>query len=137
MTDNFHSIHFIGIKGVGMSALALVAKGMGYAVTGSDTGEEFITDASLNEAGIVPLVGFAAEHITDAIDLVVVGAAYGDDNPEVAAAKAKSLPLWTYSKLLGHLSGQKKTLAVAGTHGKTTTTSLLTFLLFAGHLSSA
>lgn len=137
MKPEFHAIHFVGIKGVGVSALALVAKGMGYQVTGSDTAEEFITDAPLKAADITPQVGFAAEHVAPGTDLVVVGAAYGKDNPEVIAAKAANIPVWTYSELLGYLSGQKKTVAVAGTHGKTTTTSLLAYLLHsAGHSPS-
>ncbi len=113
-----------------MSALALVAQGMGYRVTGSDTAEEFITDGPLREAGIVVDIDFRPEHLRPGVDLVVVGAAYGKDNLEVAAAHIANLPVWTYSELLGYLSGQKQTLAVAGTHGKTTTTSILSFLLY-------
>lgn len=130
MTHSFHHIHFVGIKGVGVSALALVAQGLGFTVTGSDTGETFITDGPLAEAGITPLIGFSADHLADTVDLVVVGAAYGDDNPEVRAARERQLTVWTYAELLGYFSGLKKTVAVAGTHGKTTTTSLLTYLLY-------
>lgn len=128
--NNFRRVHFIGLKGVGMSALALVAKGRGMSVTGSDTDEVFITDAPLAAAGLNALVGFSADNITDDLDLVVVGAAYGDDNPEVEAAHAKNLTVWTYSEFLGFLSAGQKTIAVAGTHGKTTTTALLTYLLY-------
>jgi UDP-N-acetylmuramate--alanine ligase len=130
----FKSIYFIGIKGTAMSALALIAQTLGYEVRGSDTNETFITDASLLAAGIKPLVGFEIEHLNPTPDLVVVGAAFGENNPEVAAARAKNIPVWTSSELQGYLTRQKKTLAVAGTHGKTTTTSILAFLLFGAQL---
>src|SRR5437667_15458 len=103
MNQKFHSLYFIGIKGVGMSALAIVAKGMGYAVTGSDVAEEFITDAALRQADLEAKVGFTANHLTGDIDLVIVGAAISHDNPEYLTAKERSLPLWTYSELLGYL----------------------------------
>ncbi len=124
------SLYFIGIKGVGMSALALVAKGMGYHVRGSDVAEVFITDASLRAADIEVFHGFSADHLMPNPDTVVVGAAYGEDNPEVAAAVAAQLKLTSYSECLAALASQQKTLAVAGTHGKTTTTALLSFLLY-------
>ncbi len=123
-------IHFIGIKGVGMSALAIVAQGLGYQVSGSDVAEQFITDGPLAEAQITVYQEFAAEHITDDLEAVIVGAAYGQNNPEVAAAVTHRLPQYTYSEFLGLLSSPKKTLAVAGTHGKTTTTSILSYLLY-------
>jgi UDP-N-acetylmuramate--alanine ligase len=123
-------VHFIGIKGVGMSALAIVAQGMGYTVTGSDVPEEFITDSSLRAAAIEPLSGFDPSHIISDIDTVVVGTAFGINNSEVKAAREKSLPIVTYSEFLGQLSKEKKTIAIAGTHGKTTTTSLLAYLLY-------
>lgn len=123
-------VHFIGIKGVGMSALAIVAQGMGYRVTGSDVAEEFITDTSLKSARINVYEGFDANHIQSDLDLVVVGAAFGEDNPEMKAAQEKSLPIVTYSEFLGRLTENKRTIAIAGTHGKTTTTSILAFLLY-------
>lgn len=129
MIKDFKHIHFIGIKGVGMSALAIVAKQLGYDVSGSDVAETFITDKSLEAAGIIAKVDFKAEHIPAKTDLVVVGAAYGEANPEVKAAMHRRLTLMPYSELLGFLSGKKKTLAIAGTHGKTTTSSLTAFLL--------
>ncbi len=123
------TIYFIGIKGVGMSALAIVAKGKGYTVLGSDVAEEFITDKSLADNQISVNQGFAAEHITGVIDQVIVGASISDTNPELVAAKSLQLPCLTYSEFLGYLAGQQKTIAVAGTHGKTTTTALVSYLL--------
>lgn len=122
-------VHFIGIKGVGMSALAIVAQGLGYLVTGSDVPEEFITDSSLRKAGITVLA-FARENITPSIDLVVRGAAFGPDHPEVQQTHAMGTPITSYAAFLGELSSQKTTIAVAGTHGKTTTTALTSFLLY-------
>src|SRR5205823_2267025 len=98
--------------GVGMSALAIVAKGMGYRVTGSDVDEEFITDNSLKKAGIKSYKGFNGSHLNPAVDLVVIGAAYGQDNPEVLKAKEQDIPFWFYSELLGYLTAKKKTIAV-------------------------
>lgn len=132
MEKQFHSLYFIGIKGVGMSALAIVAQGMGYTVAGSDVAESFITAEPLAEAMITVHDGFSADHITDGIDLVIAGAAYGESNPEYQAATDRQLPIWTYSELLGYLGNSKKLIAVAGTHGKTTTTSILSYLLYAG-----
>lgn len=134
MNDTFHHLHFVGIKGVQLSALALIAKQKGYQVSGSDVAEQFITDASLREAGISAQIGFAAEHVGSDVDLLVVGAAYGADNPEVQTAHDRQLTIWTASELLAHFASQQKTLAVAGTHGKTTTTSVLTYLLYAAGL---
>jgi UDP-N-acetylmuramate--alanine ligase len=122
-------LHFIGIKGVGMSALALVAQGLGYTVTGSDVAEQFITDAPLRQAGVRVFELFAAENIAPTVTKVVAGAAYGSDNPEYAEAERRKLPIVTYSQLLGELSSLKKTIAIAGTHGKTTTSAITSYLL--------
>lgn len=113
-----------------MSALALIAKQLGFKVTGSDSGETFITDAPLIAAGIIPLIGFKPEHLSSSVDLVVIGAAYGRDNVEVVSARAKGILMWCYSQFLAYLAQGKKTIAVAGTHGKTTTTAILTYLLY-------
>lgn len=124
-------VHFIGIKGVGMSALAIVAHGLGYKVTGSDVPEAYgPTGELLKEAGITTFDGFDAAHITGNIDTVVVGTAFSQTNPEIAAAQERRIPLVTYAKFLGELSKQKKTVAIAGTHGKTTTTSLTAYLIY-------
>ncbi len=129
--NQFRTLYFIGIKGIGMSALAILAKGLGYDVSGSDAADTYgPTGALLAKSGIHAWDNFAAEHITPEIDLVVVGAAFGDDNPEVTAAKEQDIELWSYSQLQGYIARDKKTLAVAGTHGKTTTTSLLTYLFY-------
>lgn len=132
--NNKQKLYFIGIKGVGTSALAIVAKGLGYNVSGSDVAEEFITDSSLKDAGIMVNQGFDADNVTPDISTVVVSAAYGESNPEFTAAQELHIPIISYGEMLGQISSERKTIAVCGTHGKTTTTSLLAFLLFRGEL---
>ncbi len=128
MNQSKPQIHFIGIKGVGMSALALVANGLGHNVSGSDVNEQFITDQSLQDAGIFVASGFNADHIPTDTGLVVVGGSFDQNNPEVIAAKQRNLQILTYSEFLGQLSDDQKTIAIAGTHGKTTTTALLAYI---------
>lgn len=122
--------HFVGIKGVGMSALAIIARQLGYKVTGSDVAETFITDSALTDAGITPLEGFDADHVSPEIDLVVVGASFDERNPEVAAAQSLGLSITSDAKLRGEILPHKQTIAVCGTHGKTTTASLTARALF-------
>lgn len=127
----YKHIHFVGVKGVGMAALAIAAKEAGVSVSGSDVGDDFITKPSLQKAGIIPFVGFEKEHIQGANLLITTGAHGGYDNPEVVAAKEQGIPVMSHGEALGaFLSGElfgKKFvgIAVAGTHGKTTTTGLI------------
>ncbi|HEX8931669.1 MAG TPA: UDP-N-acetylmuramate--L-alanine ligase [Patescibacteria group bacterium] len=133
-------IHFIGVKGVGMAPLALIAKQAGFIVTGSDLDKEFITDAALTKAGIQPQIGFSEEHITSPDLVITTGAHQGFDNPEVVAAKAKQIPVITQGEAVGvfmrgELFGKKfKGISVAGTHGKTTTTAMLATVFSANQL---
>lgn len=120
-------IHLIGIKGVGMSALALMLKGRGLAVTGSDVAKEFITDKNLKSAGI-PVFPFRAENISPDVDLVVTTPAWGKDNPEVAAVRKLKLTQISGATLLGLLMDQSRGIVVTGTHGKTSTTATLAFV---------
>ncbi len=129
------TIHFVGIKGVGMTPLAIIAKEAGIAVTGSDVVDEFITDEPLQNAGIVPLVGFSADHIKN-VDLVITTGAHGGfDNKEVKAAKEKGIKVITQGEAAGlFMSGEpfgKKFIgiSVAGSHGKTTTTAMVATIL--------
>lgn len=135
------SIHFVGIKGVGMAPLALIAKEAGIQVTGSDIADGFITDSILAKAGIKPLVGFTKEHVK-AVDLVITTGAHGGfDNEEVQEAKRKGIPVLTQGEAVGEfmkgeILGREglKGISVAGTHGKTTTTALIASVLVAGGL---
>ncbi len=125
------SVYFIGIKGVAMSGLAVMAKELGYEVSGSDVGEEFITDHVLKEHSIKFFNSFEPEHVsrTNKPDLVVVGASFGQNNAEYKAAKTLRLPIITSSEMLGRLMANFEGVGVAGTHGKTTTSSMLAYIL--------
>lgn len=125
MAKNFY---FLGIKGVGMAALAVYLKQSDFEISGSDNGSNFITDKILKEAGIDYYDGFDAKHITDKIDTMIVSAAYDESNVEIAEAEKKKIKILYYSQMLGEITAEKKLIAVAGVHGKTTTSSLIAFL---------
>lgn len=117
-------IHFVGIKGTGMSALAQITSQIENAfVTGSDVDQKFFTDTILEKAGITVL-DFNPENVVNA-DLVIVSAAYDDSHPEINKAKELNIPLLTYPQFLGKLMSKKRGICVAGTHGKTTTTAMV------------
>jgi len=124
-------IHFVGIGGIGMSGIAEVLANLGYAVTGSDVAES-ANVKRLREQGIAVAIGHAAANIEGA-DVVVVSSAIKRDNPELAAARAARVPVVRRAEMLAELMRLKRCVAVAGTHGKTTTTSLVAALLDAGH----
>lgn len=124
--------HFIGIGGAGMSALARVLAERGIAVTGSDLKESRYS-RSLADLGVPVAIGHAAEYLGDP-DVVVVSSAIPESNPELVEARRRGLPVWSRARMLAHLGKGLRTLAVAGTHGKTTTSSMLATLLVAlGH----
>jgi UDP-N-acetylmuramate--alanine ligase len=120
-------LHFIGIGGAGMSGLALVARGLGATVTGSDQAESSYCER-LREADIEPAIGHDAANLPESAE-VVVSTAIPDDNPELAAARAAGATILHRSDLLGELSRMKRTIAVSGTHGKTTTASMAALAL--------
>lgn len=124
----YRSVHFVGIKGTGMSAVAQILKANGVVVTGSDVDAVFPTDAGLRSAGIVPHRGFAPENIGSP-DVVVSSAAYGDEHPEVVEARRRGIPVLPYPRFLGEMMRGKRGIAVAGTHGKTTTTAIIAHVL--------
>jgi UDP-N-acetylmuramate--alanine ligase len=119
--------HFIGIGGAGMSALARVLVERGVPVTGSDLKESRYAQA-LRELGVPVAIGHAAENVGDP-EVVVVSSAIPESNPELAEARRRGLPVWSRAEMLAHLGKGLKTLAVAGTHGKTTTSSMLATVL--------
>ncbi|HKP21986.1 MAG TPA: Mur ligase domain-containing protein, partial [Thermoleophilaceae bacterium] len=121
------ALHFIGIGGAGMSGLALVAKQLGASVTGSDQAESSYS-GRLREAGIEPAIGHDAANLPEGVE-VVVSTAIPEDNPELAAARAAGAHVLHRADLLGELSRMKKTIAVSGTHGKTTTASMIALVL--------
>ncbi|MDO9128539.1 MAG: UDP-N-acetylmuramate--L-alanine ligase [Anaerolineales bacterium] len=122
-------IHLIGIGGSGLSAIARLLKEMGYTVSGSDRAETPFL-AHLKAAGVILSIGHHPENIAGA-DLVVRSSAISDDNPEVLAAQAAGIPVLKRSDFLGHLMTGKTGIAVAGTHGKTTSTAMLAWVLTA------
>jgi UDP-N-acetylmuramate--alanine ligase len=121
------ALHFIGIGGAGMSGLALVARELGASVTGSDQAESSYCER-LRAAGIEPVIGHDAANLPAGAE-VVVSTAIPDDNPELAAARAAGATILHRGDLLGELSRMKRTIAVSGTHGKTTTASMVALAL--------
>ncbi len=121
--------HFIGIKGVGMTALALIFKEKGWQVTGSDVSQSFITDQALCQAGIKIFSGFSERNLQKGLDLVVYSGAYRpDSNPELKFALKLNLKTVTQQQALAKVLTRKQLVAVAGVGGKTTTSALLAHL---------
>lgn len=130
MPTDIGTIHFVGIGGIGMSGIAEVMNNLGYTVQGSDIAEGYVVEG-LRSRGIKVMIGHAAENLGDAA-VVVTSTAVKRDNPEVGAALENRIPVVRRAEMLAELMRLKRTVAVAGTHGKTTTTSLVAALLDAG-----
>jgi UDP-N-acetylmuramate--alanine ligase len=122
MFKRYQQIHFVGIGGAGMSGLARVAHSLGARVTGSDQAESGVLER-LRAEGIEAIAGHDAANLPEGAELVV-STAIPDDNPELAAARAAGAPVLHRGDLLGELSRMKRTIAVGGAHGKTTTASM-------------
>ncbi|MGQ0552130.1 MAG: UDP-N-acetylmuramate--L-alanine ligase [Planctomycetota bacterium] len=120
-------VHCVGIGGGGLSALAVLLVARGHVVSGSDAAPGFDAEA-LRRRGIRVARGHAAEHV-GAAELLIRSAAVPEHNPEVVAARAAGVPVLKYSEALGRLMAQRRGVAVAGTHGKSTTTALVAHLL--------
>ena len=129
---NIGPIHFVGIGGIGMSGIAEVLHNLGYQVQGSDIAEGYNV-TRLREAGIAVSVGHAEENL-GAAQVVVISSAVKKDNPEVQAARARFLPVVRRAEMLAELMRLKWSIAVGGTHGKTTTTSLVACVLEAAKI---
>ena len=125
-------VHFVGIGGIGMSGIAEVLANLGYTVTGSDVAEG-ANVKRLRDKGIKVAIGHKGENI-DGADVVVVSSAVKRDNPELIAARALRLPVVRRAEMLAELMRLKSCVAIAGTHGKTTTTSMVAALFDAGGL---
>ncbi|MDO4590948.1 MAG: UDP-N-acetylmuramate--L-alanine ligase [Slackia sp.] len=117
-------VHFIGVGGVGMSGIARVASDSGMRVSGSDMRASRYTQ-QLEDAGIPVFIGHDAANVPADCDTVVVSTAIPESNPELIEARARGLRVWQRARMLAELGRGKKTLAAAGTHGKTTTSSML------------
>jgi UDP-N-acetylmuramate--alanine ligase len=127
MKHKVKHIHFVGIGGAGMSGIAEVLLNLGFAVSGSDLASNAVTKR-LQGFGATVYQGHATENLTDA-DVVVVSSAVNEQNPEVAAARAKKIPVVPRAMMLAELMRFRQGIAIAGTHGKTTTTSLIASIL--------
>ncbi|KKP88891.1 MAG: UDP-N-acetylmuramate-L-alanine ligase [Berkelbacteria bacterium GW2011_GWA2_35_9] len=128
--SKFKNIYLVGIKGVGVSGLAIILKEMGKNVSGSDLEDEFVTDKELKELDIKIDVGFEKNKIISDINLVIYSTAHqGQNNPQVIQAQKMKITTWSYGEALGEISKLKKTIAIAGSHGKTTTTAMLAKIL--------
>ena len=127
MKHAIHHIHFVGIGGAGMSGIAEVLFNLGYTISGSDLSDSVVLQR-LARLGIQTCIGHAAQNIAGA-DAVVTSTAVQQDNPEVLAAREKRIPIVPRAVMLAELMRLKQGIAIAGTHGKTTTTSLVTSVL--------
>src|SRR5205823_10216389 len=130
LPDKLGPIHFIGIGGIGMSGIAEVLLNLGYKVQGSDAAEN-ANVGRLRAKGALIHAGHSAAHLGTA-EVVVVSTAIKRDNPELIAARERRLPVVRRAEMLAELMRLKHSVAIAGTHGKTTTTSLVATLLEAG-----
>ena len=130
MKHKVRNIHFVGIGGSGMSGIAEVLVNQGYAVSGSDIGDNAAT-ARLQKMGARVMRGHAEANVDNA-DVLVVSTAVKDDNPEVVAARERHIPIVPRAQMLAELMRFKQGIAIAGTHGKTTTTSLVASILAEG-----
>ncbi len=125
--SNLKKVYFLGIGGIGMSALALLFKHEGKDVSGSDTG--FSNREGLVKAGVPTYEGYHESHITPDIEAVVYTLATPEDNIELVKARELGLPVLSYAQMLGEVSKSKKTIAICGTHGKTTTTAMIAHMM--------
>ena len=132
MKHKIKGIHFIGISGSGMNGIAEVLLNLGYRVSGSDL-KETKTVARLRAAGAIIYIGHSEHHVNNC-DVVVVSTAIAQDNVELIAAREKKIPIVPRAMMLAELMRLRRGIAVAGTHGKTTTTSLIASVLAAGGL---
>ena len=130
MFEKYRGIHFVGIGGIGMSGIAEVLHNLGYEVTGSDL-KDSETTRRLRDLGIKVYTGHRPDNIDDA-HVLVISSAVSDDNPEVVAAKERSIPVIPRAEMLAELARLKYGVLIAGAHGKTTTTSLISTILARG-----
>mgnify|MGYP001582556938 FL=1 len=131
--EKIKHVHLIGIGGIGVSAIARMMLHEGKIVSGSDAASSMITD-ELMKLGVVVMIGQRAENLPARVDLVVYSPAVSINNPELVAARARDEIVLSYPEMLGLISSDKFTIAIAGTHGKTTTTAMVAQIMIAAGL---
>ncbi len=127
MLERIKHVHFVGIGGAGMSGIAKVLSDLGYKVSGSDLKPTDVTER-LEKSGVTIFIGHRKGQMGRA-DVVVVSTAIPNENEEICEAREKEIPIWPRAKMLGAVMGLQKGIAVAGAHGKTTTTSMISLVL--------
>jgi UDP-N-acetylmuramate--alanine ligase len=133
MFSSIRKIHFVGIGGIGMSGIAEILLDQGFKVSGSDRGLSEVTER-LQELGAIVYEGHKAEHVTDDVDALVYSSAVPPDNPEVVEAQRRKIPVIRRAEMLAEVMRLKYGVGIAGTHGKTTTTSMISLVLMEGGL---
>jgi UDP-N-acetylmuramate--alanine ligase len=133
--SKIHQIYMIGIKGVGMTMLAQYLANNGKSISGSDVADTFMTDEVLKKIGAVVKTGFSEEQLDLTADLIIYSSAYNETNPELARAKASTVKTISYAEALADCFNQSYGIAVSGSHGKTTTTAWLGYLMQESGLS--
>ncbi|RPI06547.1 MAG: UDP-N-acetylmuramate--L-alanine ligase [Ignavibacteriae bacterium] len=133
MFSSIKKLHFIGIGGIGMSGIAEILLDQGFKISGSDRALSEVTER-LRSLGAVIYEGHRAEHIADDVDTVVYSSAVQQDNPEVSEAQRRKIPLVRRAEMLAEVMRLKYGIGIAGTHGKTTTTSMTSLVLMEGGL---
>jgi UDP-N-acetylmuramate--alanine ligase len=128
LIDKAHKLHFVGIGGIGMSSIAQYLSAKGYTITGSDLSKNSSVK-KLEDMGIKVNIGHSTSNIDDDVDAVIVSSAIKGDNIEMAYAQKKNTPVIKRYQILSYIVNSKKSIAIAGSHGKTTTTSLCASLL--------
>ncbi|MBI3580311.1 MAG: UDP-N-acetylmuramate--L-alanine ligase [Ignavibacteriales bacterium] len=133
MFSSIKKIHFVGIGGIGMSGIAEILLDQGFRVSGSDKGLSEVT-AHLQKLGAIVFEGHKAEHIASDVDALVYSSAVSFDNPEVIEAQRRKIPIIRRAEMLAEVMRLKYGIGIAGTHGKTTTTSMVSLVLMEGGL---
>ena len=131
MFSSIRKLHFVGIGGIGMSGIAEILNAEGFAVTGSDRAASENTER-LQSLGITVLIGHDATNLAADVDALVYSSAVGSDNPEVAEAHRRKIPVIRRAEMLAEVMRLKYGIGIAGTHGKTTTTSMVSLVLMEG-----